>query len=390
MIPLNIILVGCGDEALARIRCELLNHEWNIEAELPNAEKVLERTASLRDRTRLFIVLTPTKDDVNQVKLLSNRFAGFPILAVADNLDQQFLLALMRAGATQIVAHPLQADDFQVALTQVSVQFARPSTASQVVAVAGVHGGCGATTIAANLGYEVAFLNKLHCILVDLSLHLGQAAVCLNVPPRFSLGDAISSGQTIDSHLVQQILYEMTDHFSLISGPCNGIERADVVATDALHVVDICRSLADVVVLDVPCTYDKFYFEALATADRVVLVGEQTVSSLRAMAMVTDQLKKERAPDSLFILFNRFIPQKSGFTDDKLANLLNVSRVFTISADLKMQNAMDSGGPIRLRIPTSPILGDLARLAAGVMGIADSKPEARRSITGILKRLKIR
>ncbi|MHB1036133.1 MAG: AAA family ATPase [Pirellulales bacterium] len=389
MIPLNIILVGHDDEALAQVRREVLNNGWTIEAEIPTAEKVLDRTASLRDRTRLFIVLTPTTADLDQVRLLSGRFVGFPIMAVVGRLDQKTLLDFMRAGAAQIVVLPLQADDFKSALTQMCIQFARPGSGSQVVAVAGVHGGCGATTLAVNFGYEVAFLHELYCILVELSLRLGQTAVCLDVNPKFSLADVAGHGDAPDTHLIQQILHKVTDHFSLISGPCDGISREGCSAVDAMCVVDLCRTLADVIVLDVPCTYDSFYFEAFQAADKVVLVAEQTVPSVRALALVLDRLKRDRAPDCLFAVFNRFDPGRAGFTADKLAKLLDLPKVYSISMDAQLRGASDSGGPLRLRVPRSPILGDLARLTTEVLGITEPKKEPRQGVMGLLKKIGI-
>lgn len=389
MISLNIILVGSGDDSLAQIRREVLNNNWEIEAECPTAEKVLERAAALRDRPRLFIVLTPGQAELEQIKLLSSRFAGFPIIAVADSLDQKILLDLMRAGATQIVALPLHAEDFKAALTQISVQFGRPGTGAQMIAVAGVNGGCGATTIAANLAYEVAFLHKRQSVLVDLSLRLGQAHVCLDVKPKYSLADLAGYGDTLDAHLVQQVLHRVTDQFSLLPGPCGVVEGEACSPSDALRIVDICRGLGEVIVLDVPCTYDRFYFEAIATADKVILVAEQTVASVRALALVWDRLKRERPAESLFALFNRYSSQAAGFEADKLASLLNVPKVFSIPLDLQLRSAADYGGPLRVRASRSPILGDLARLACDVLGMEEAVKEPRRGVAGFLKKLGI-
>ena len=47
-----------------------------------------------------------------------------------------------------------------------------------------------------------------------------------------------------------------------------------------------------VALFDVPCTYDDMYFETLAIADQVVLVGEQKIPSIRTLKLVCEALTR--------------------------------------------------------------------------------------------------
>ena len=61
-----------------------------------------------------------------------------------------------------------------------------------------------------------------------------------------------------------------------------------------MKLIELSRHLAEVVVLDVPCSYDELFFRSLSAADVVVLVVEQKVSSVRGARMVCETLTEHR------------------------------------------------------------------------------------------------
>jgi pilus assembly protein CpaE len=279
---------------------------------------------------------------------------------------------------------------FKSALDCIAVQQG-PGTASTLIAVSGVTGGCGATTLAINLAYEIAYGHQVGTVLLDLSLRMGMLASYLNVEPRHSTSDLLRDSDRLDVYMVQQALTKVADNFHILAGPHRAITALEPTVEGVRRLIDFTRQLARVVVLDVPSTYDAVYFEALTVADRAVLVGEQSVPSVRALSLLRDALRRE-APDLVqHPVINRYDPDREGFRAPDLAEFLRVPELVTIPADGEVvKAALDAGRPIRLQSPDSPALEAIDSLALAVVGRPAQQPVRPTSpslLTRVVRRL---
>ncbi len=274
-------------------------------------------------------------------------------------------------GTSQVVNLPLQADDFKQALDCIANQFGAPA-GSIVIAAAGVTGGCGATTMAINIAFEISQANPhLRVVLAELSLQMGKLPLYLNVEPRLTTHDLLKDIHRIDLHFMQQALTPIVEGFSILAGPYHAVTPMSSPATDVMLLIQSLRQLADVVVLDVPCTYDAIYFDTLNSADKVVLVGEQKVPSIRSMQMVHGSLN---AKPHVLVL-NRYDPNLPGFGVDRLKQMLRVDELETVASDYPaVSSSINQGLPLRLKEP-QPRVG--RRLPAGRETRAGGRPQLR-------------
>ncbi|HLW68968.1 MAG TPA: hypothetical protein VKS79_26890 [Gemmataceae bacterium] len=380
MFPLNVIVVGCDGELQQLLRLELAVHAARIEAEFLGVESVLSslRAAPISDPTRetplqgkrdstlmeaprrLFIVHLDSPQEMPSIKRLSSFFPGNPILVLMDTAgDPNLPITAMRMGASQFVPLPWRADDFKQALDCIASQHGHPVN-NQVIAVAGVTGGCGATTIAINVAFELATLHALRVVLAELSLQVGKLPLYLNVEPRYTTHDLLRDIHRLDLYSIQQALTPIVDRFHILAGPYHAVSPLTVPPADVLLLVECLRQLADIVVLDVPCTYDALYFDTLNAADQVVLVGEQKVPSIRALQMVHNSLGDKPH----YLLLNRYDPNLPGFGVDRLKTMLRVDDLMTIASDYaRVSSSINQGLPLRLKEPKSPALSDLNAVA---------------------------
>src|SRR5262249_32621736 len=151
----------------------------------------------------------------------------------------------------------------------------------------------------------------------------------LNVEPRLTTHDLLRDIHRLDLYLIQQALTPIVDRFHILAGPYHTLSPLAVPPADVLLLVGCLRQLADIVVLDVPCTYDVLYFDTLKSADQVVLVAEQKVPSVRALQMVHGSLVDK--PHHL--LLNRYDPNLPGFGVDRLKTMLHSKELMTIASD---------------------------------------------------------
>ena len=151
-------------------------------------------------------------------------------------------------------------------------QFGCPTTSSKVIAVLGANEGCGSTTVAINLSDAIANVLNTSCILVELSLRLGRLGFILDIEPTVTVSDLLAGDNSVEVNAVNQALIRVTDRFQVVAGPRRTVDRRSISPARLAPLVGSVRQMAEVVVLDLPYTFDDLYFEALSVADQIVLV----------------------------------------------------------------------------------------------------------------------
>jgi pilus assembly protein CpaE len=389
--PLDVILIGCDEDVVLHVRRELMKDAARIEAEFRDVGETLAHLRPADARKRVIIVQLKA-DDFGPLRPLRRSFPDCPVVLLVSGgedrilLNSAFLTAL-RMGASQIVGLPFQPREFQTALDRIRAQFALESRGNpKVIAVAGVTGGCGATSLAINLGQELAHLWNKRCILVDLSLKLGAVASHLNIEPPHTIQDLLSDARNLDEALVRKALVRIDDDYELLAGPDRVVADQHASAAHVRGILEHIKPLCDVIVLDLPCTYDDFYFETLAGADHVVLVGEQKVPSIRALKLVHDLVDRKESPRTEHLVINRFNSAAGSFSIRLLVQILGVSRLHTITRDESaFRDAGDRGCTLRSISPRCVALAEIDVLAGQLLpgeASADGRPRDGAAIRG--------
>ena len=363
MYSMNIVLICRDARVLAEVHREILNNSATVDAEFADVSSVFEALESKADESRLFIVHVGSSSDLLQLKRLSGTFVGRPIIALVDaSRDVSLAVKAMRSGAMQVILLPIERADFGAALDCVAAQCGLAPGRAKTIAVAGATGGCGTTTIAVNLAYELACMKHVKCILIELSLRMGVLASHLDVQPRCTTSDLLYDDR-LDSDILNHGLTLIVENFSILPGPYQTIEPGIIKAENVLKLIELAGHLAEVVILDVPCTFDEFYFQALSTADTVILVTQQQVSSIRGAQMVCEAL-----PDvSMRVVVNRYDPKLTGLTADRLRTRLRCPELTTIANDPAVGAAVDHGRALRLQSSGSRALADIRKLMEGLV-----------------------
>ncbi len=382
MYPLKTVVISRDDNVLSEIRRELSIASAEVEGIFPDVPSALEAISQSHDERKLFVLHLDSIDDLIPLKHVSGVFAGRPILALFDeNPSPSTLVRAMRQGVSQVVLLPFQSDDFQEALCSIETHFGHAVGKSQLIAVTAGHGGVGATTISVNLAYETAQQFQLDCILLELSYNVGVLGSYLDIQPKFTTRDLLELGGELDVYALRQALVPFADRFSVLAGPLHAFSDFTPSQADMLRLIQCARQLADVVVLDVPCTMDSMQLETLDAADLVVLVAEQTVPSIQ---MTCESLRLGMRAYHPLIVVNRFDSKLEGFDAAHLAQIVGTDHLRTVSDDHQaVHTSINSGQPLRLTAPHSPALADIDRLAEDLLG----KQSSRKHSGGIFGRI---
>ena len=369
MYPLKTILVNCSESLLPTLRQALHNHPAVSEGEFNRASDVIDNCRWTQDESRLLIYHLKSMDDLEGLQRLRRTFSDWPILTLVDGCDGRsysLLLLANRAGATQVVPTPLDEEDFRLAMESIGSDYGFDIPNAKMIAVSGVTGGCGATTLALNLAYQMMIKSKQHTVLAELAFQKGMLATYLNVEPKYVIHDLLANSVKLDLHVVQQALTNIEPNFDILSGPHRQIMPLEVSALDVNRLLDYLRRLCRIVVLDVPCSNDDVYVQTLAAADQVVLVAEQTLPSLRSLRLVLDMLGRTNLSETpvdgrpIHLIVNRYNYKAQEYSLDKLESLLQVKKLLTVGNDFASVNAaLNCGKPLKANSPRSRLVHDL-------------------------------
>lgn len=383
---LNSILINCEEAECPDLRSQLSERGVTIENEFVDVKSALAGLRSTSGEKKLLVINLSSGAHLRQLERLNDSIPGWPVLGLfRPEFGLPYVLQAMRSGAAQVVPLPLDRSDLALALDRIARQFGHASSSCTVVAISGATGGCGATTIAINLAGEIARLHGIPCILAELCLGMGRLASYLDIAPRYSTFDLLNDPERIDLEVVRNSLTPVSENFQVLAGPYKGISTVPANAQALMRVVDYLRRLAQVVILDMH-TFDEAYFQMMAAADRIVLIGEQKVPSVHALKTVRDELQKIDGAAPQLLVINRY-NAASDLTLNHVQELLGVSRMFSVTNDWSsVGSAIDKGRLLSQENPKSRALADIDTIADTLLG-THTEQRPKTGFSGFLKRL---
>ncbi len=192
------------------------------------------------------------------------------------------LLQAMRSGVQEFLTRPIE----PAALAEILKRFIQEREAAgirtpdKLIVVMGAKGGVGTTTVAVNLGVQLARLGKGRVVLLDLARPLGHVALMLDLGTAFSLRDAVENLDRLDSHFFTGLLSHHKSGLHVLPG-VTYLEEWQRISSEALmRVANVARSTFDYVVLDAGTHCPPDCGALLRQARAIVLVAEANVPSL--------------------------------------------------------------------------------------------------------------
>lgn len=295
------------------------------------------------------------------------------VMVFSANADQDLMVRSMRAGAREFFVLPFDRNAVVKALVWAS---SHRQTASAIekadgrlLVFFGSKGGVGVTTLASNFAVALAEESHKNTLLIDLNLHLGDAAMNLGIDAEHSTLDALESSARLDPPLLLTLLARDPSGLSVLAAPVAlPAMQATNIAIGSL--LAVARQQFDYVVVDAGKKIDlkqMHLFEESATAYLVTQVG---IPELRNANRLITQFSTDRCP-RLEIVVNRFQSRFLGLTNEHLSKALNRPIDWKIPNDFKAVCTMqNSAKPIVHQ--DSPIAGVIRQMARSACGLADS------------------
>lgn len=217
---------------------------------------------------------------------------------------------------------------------------------SDIIVVTSGKGGVGKTTTAANLGIGLANLQK-KVVMVDTDIGLRNLDVVLGLENRivYNLVDVIEGRCRLKQALIRD--KRQKELYLLPSAQTR--DKTAVTPEQMRKLCDELRTQFDYVLLDCPAGIEQGFFNAIAGADRAVVVTTPEVSSIRDADRIIGILESSGLTD-VFLIINRIRPDmvRRGemMSVEDVEEILAVPLIGVIPDDEQVVVATNQGEPV--------------------------------------------
>jgi len=206
-------------------------------------------------------------------------------MVVSSSADGQLILSAMRSGAQEFFNLPLSSSEVNAALSRIRSKQSGSGDASgensRVIAVGGVSGGVGSTSIAVNLAAALASNPNRSIVLIDLDVSLGDADIFLDSIPEYTLADVPQNIDRLDLPLLKKSLTKHESGVYLLPRPVQLQDNDGINPEDLSRVIGLLKSSFTHLVFDLSKSYSRLDEVALRAATDVLLITQLDLPCLR-------------------------------------------------------------------------------------------------------------
>lgn len=336
------------------------------------------------------------------------------VILITDEVTPAALHQLLRQGADEFVPYPLPEGELKAAVARVrtpdpvvleSAPTAPPAQAEAaeapapepvaakskhdregvVMAIQGLAGGTGGTTLAVNLAWELANAGGKKetpprvCIL-DLDLQFGSVSTYLDLPRRETVYELLSDTEAMDDDIFAQALMGYEEKVFVLTAPADLLPLELAEPEDIQRIIDMARKHYDYVIIDLPKTLVQWSETVLTAAHVYFATLELDMRSAQNTLRLKRALQSEGLPfEKLRFVLNR-APK---FTDlngksrvKRLADSLDIKIDIQLpDGGKQVTQAGDHGEPLAKSAAKNPLRKEIAKLATSLHKLgADEKP----------------
>lgn len=317
------------------------------------------------------------------------------VVAAASDVSTDLLLRAMKAGVLEFVPKPVTAEAVQEAVDGVRRKTGGvgghggddgDDTPGELFTVFSPKGGSGSTTLAVNLAVEIRRLTHERTALVDVDLELGEAALLLDVEPKFSIVDLLRNIHRVDSDLLASYIERHESGVELLSAPYEPVEYGSVNADDIRQILEFLRDHYTYVVADTPKTFSPSTLATVEESDLLLLLTDY-LPSLRNVNRSLPRLEKagdQKPDDWIRLVLNRY-ERRQPLTVSDIEETLGMEAFCTLANDFQaVQASINAGEPVVLTDPDCDYARDVRGLAGALTDVPVATEKSSNGLMGSL------
>lgn len=275
------------------------------------------------------------------------------LIAVSDTADAALILEAMRAGCCECLVRPVGAGQFGEAVKLLRMRLNRrktvvPKPAGRIIAMLGVRGGAGATTLAVHLGCFLGRQYSKRTLLLDEHRRLGHVSLYLGAEEaNYHFYELVRNIDRLDESLLQGFVIHHSSCLDILPSPDCFDQAANVSLADIQRAIRFLGQNYDFVVIDCPHGVHNLSLATIDCCDELYLVATPDVPALRDLSRCIDSfLENHVPPEKIKVVINRY-------SSDGALGLQQIEKAIRQPISVTIPNAssdliraMNTGSPV--------------------------------------------
>ena len=372
---LRLALVDPRDETREKLKSMLIGMElvW-LEAECSRYEFFGDVVSQTSPDVGVICMDTSPEKAIALIERLRVSSPECVLIALSQHTDGPTILKTLRAGAKEFLTLPVNVEELLSTLNR--IQEARFGSGDsrvrtcKMIAVAGATGGVGCTSIAVNIGCNLAANPENSVALVDLDLALGDADVFLDSIPDYSLLDVTENVARLDFQLLRKSLTKHSSGLYLLPRPVQ-LQDLTAINPDSLRkVIGLLRASFTHVVIDTSKSFSEVDLTAMELVNEVALIVQLDLPCLRNMVRLLMSFQEmDNIRDKVKVVVNRMGLESGQISLKKARESIGRDVFHQIPNDYRtMVEMRNNGVPLIEQAPRAPITQSILQLTDMLVG----------------------
>jgi pilus assembly protein CpaE len=377
--PLKLLIVDQHPDAIGAMR-RALNSFGDVEIVGDAGFGPVASTwaHTLEPAVILVSVDEPLTRSLSTIQALARGNPHWTVIGLVSQFDREVFRRTVLAGARDVVLRGATPADLHASIIQArradnvraTISSHDPTAPTgSIIAVFGVKGGVGKTTIATNLAVALAQETSASVALVDLDVPFGDVALMLDVHPENDILDALDDATLNDLERLQSLLVHTSHGLHLLSSPLAPDDATNIESTRVGTLLRRLAALYQFVLVDTPVGLTELTAAALDASELALLVTTPEVPALRRTHACIRLLQGLEFPtNKLQLVLNR-VSSKTRVSADEAVEVLGQPVAWRITNDFAAMQAAALGQPVVMAQPKTRLARDIRQIARQLAGV---------------------
>lgn len=376
--PLKILIVDPHPDAVAGLR-RALNAFSDLEVVGDAGFGPVASTwaHTLEPTLVLVAVEEPLTRSLTTIQALMRGNPRWTVVGLVGQFDREVFRRTVLSGARDVLLRNSSPADLHDSLIQAhnadTLRIAAGShdptaPTGSVIAVFGVKGGVGKTTLATNLAVALAQESSASVALVDLDVPFGDVALMLDIHPEHDVLDALDESVLDDLERLQNMLVRTPHGVHVLSAPLAPDDAGTLDSRKVGRLLSRLSALHQFVLVDTPVGLTELTAAALDASELALLVTTPEIAALRRTHACLRLLQGlEFSTSKLQLVLNR-VESKTRVSATEAVEALGQPVAWRVANDYAAMQSGALGKPVVQAQPKSRLTKDIQGIARQLAG----------------------